>query len=107
MGRRKNPYSERVSCSFTVEQKTRLQELSRVRSRKGRPTHISDLVREAVAWWLQRQEDLRGSRAAIVKGLEGRLDDLTAAVSAQDETLRQQTALLEQLVAFFRKRREG
>jgi hypothetical protein len=93
-------YSERQSIGFTTEQMRRIEELLRVRARQGKMQHKTDLIREAVNLYLAQQDDIPGTRAAITRKLEGRLD----AVEAQ---LTRQTELLDRLVAFFSQRRQG
>jgi hypothetical protein len=102
LSKRKNRsgYTERLSVSLTVEQMRRLEELLRVRARQGEMQHKTDLIRDALNLYLSHQDDIPGTRAAITRKLEGRLD----AVEAQ---LQHQNELLEKLVAFFRKRREA
>ena len=85
--------------SFTAEQMRRLEELLRVRARKGEMQHKTDLIRAAVNLYLSRQDDIPGTRAAITRKLEGRMD-------AVEEQLQRQNDLLEKMVAFFRKKRE-
>jgi hypothetical protein len=44
-----NPkYTERLSVGFTPDQVRRLDEIVRVRSRKGQPLSKADVVRDAV-----------------------------------------------------------
>ncbi len=97
---KKDGYTERLSVNFTPEQMRRIEELLRVRARQGQAQHKTDLIREAVNLYLAKADDIPGTRAAITRRLEGRLD----AVEAQ---LAQQTELLDRLVAFFSKRRQG
>ncbi len=97
---RKDGYTERLSVNFTPEQMRRIEELLRVRARQGQAQHKTDLIRDAVNLYLAKADDIPGTRAAITRRLEGRLD----AVEAQ---LVQQTELLDRLVAFFSKRRQG
>lgn len=97
---KKDGYTERFSVNFTPEQMRRIEELLRVRARQGQVQHKTDLIREAVNLYLAKADDIPGTRAAITRRLEGRLD----AVEAQ---LAQQTELLDRLVAFFSKRRQG
>ena len=76
-------YTERQTVSFTPEQMRRLRELRSVRARKdGRLIHITDLVRDAVNYYLAAQEDLPGSRRAIAKGVEAKVDALDEKVEA-------------------------
>lgn len=81
-------YTERQTVSFTPEQMRRLRELRSVRARKdGRLIHITDLVRDAVNYYLAAQEDLPGSRRAIAKGVEAKVDVLDEKVEAMSTRL--------------------
>ena len=81
-------YTERQTVSFTPEQMRRLRELRSVRARKdGRLLYITDLVRDAVNYYLAAQEDLPGSRRAIAKGVEAKIDALDDKVEALAGTL--------------------
>ena len=71
-------YSERLSVGFTVEQVRRLDEIVRVRSRKGQPITKADLIREAVEFYFLHQDDLPGSRKAIARSVEGKLAEVDA-----------------------------
>ena len=90
----------RFTVGFTPEQANRLDELNRTRSRKGDMTSRADLVREAVGFYLQHQPDLVGSRKAIARDLEGKIDKLDAKV----EDLRKQFAAFVEMV---NRRRAG
>ena len=68
---------ELVRTQIMLEKKQH-EALSRLAQREGRS--ISDLVREAVGFYLQHQPDLVGSRKAIAKDLEGKIDALDAKV---------------------------
>lgn len=92
-------YTERLSIGFTPEQMRRLEEILRVRARQGEMQHKTDLIRDALNLYLSHQDDIPGTRAAITRKLEGRLD-------AVEEQLQRQNDLLEKMVAFFKKRRE-
>jgi len=86
--RKSEMYTERQTVSFTPEQMRRLRELRSVRARKdGQLIHITDLVRDAVNYYLAAQEDLPGSRRAIAKGVENKIDALDEKVEALSETL--------------------
>lgn len=81
-------YTERQTVSFTPEQMRRLHELRSVRARRnGQRLHITDLVRDAVNYYLAAQEDLPGSRRAIAKGVEMKIDRLDEKVEALSATL--------------------
>lgn len=76
-------YTERQTVSLTPEQMRRLKELRSVRARKdGRLIHITDLIRDAVNYYLAAQKDLPGSRRAIAKGVEAKVDALDEKVDA-------------------------
>jgi CelD/BcsL family acetyltransferase involved in cellulose biosynthesis len=101
MSRRKRKrygYSERLSFGVTPEQKRRLEELLRVRAKQGKAQHLTDLLREALNLYLAKQDDIPGTRAAITRRLEGRLD-------AVEEQLDQQNEYLSRILAFFQRKR--
>jgi hypothetical protein len=97
---KKDGYTERLSVNFTPEQMRRIEELLRVRARQGQAQHKTELIRDAVNLYLAKADDIPGTRAAITRWLEGRLD-------AVEEQFARQNDLLERLVAFFSKRRQG
>lgn len=81
-------YTERQTVSLTPEQMRRLRELRSVRARKdGRLIHTTDLIRDAVNYYLAAQEDLPGSRRAIAKGVEAKVEALDEKVEALTTTL--------------------
>jgi hypothetical protein len=96
----KNRVKVRFTVGFTPEQANRLDELNRVRNRKGATTSRADLVREAVGFYLQHQPDLVGSRKAIAKDLEGKIDTLDTKVDGLAERL-------NTFIELLRRRREG
>ena len=98
--KQRDGYTERLSVGFTPEQMRRVEELLRVRARQGEMQYKTDLIRDALNLYLSHQDDIPGTRAAITRKLEGRLD----AVEGQ---LQRQSDLLEKMVAYFRKRREA
>ncbi len=98
--KQRDGYTERLSVGFTPEQMRRVEELLRVRARQGEMQHKTDLIRDALNLYLSHQDDIPGTRAAITRKLEGRLD-------AVEQQLQRQNELLEKMVAFFRKRREA
>lgn len=94
-------YTERQTVSFTPEQMRRLRELRSVRARKdGRLIHITDLVRDAVNYYLAAQEDLPGSRRAIAKGVEAKIEAL-------DEKVEKLSTNLDDFIDRVTKRRQG
>ena len=98
--RKRSGYSERLSVGFTPEQMRRVEEILRVLARHGEMQHKTDLIRDALNLYLSHQEDIPGTRAAITRKLEGRLD-------AVETQLARQNDLLKKLVAFFKRKREA
>ena len=97
---RKSGYSERLSVGFTPEQMRRVEEILRVRARDGKMQHKTDLIRDALNLYLSHQDDIPGTRAAITRKLEGRLD-------AVEEQLQKQNDLLARIASHLRKKREA
>ena len=100
MKKKPNPYSERMTVNLSPNQMRRLEELRNVRSRVGNFVSKNDLLRDAVNFYLASQEDLPGSRRAIAKGIESKVDALDAKV----DTL---TVQFTDFVNSIRCRREG
>ena len=100
MKKKPNPYSERMTVNLTPNQMRRLEELRNVRSRVGKFVSKNDLLRDAVNYYLASQEDLPGSRRAIAKGIESKVDALDAKVEAL-------TTQFTDFVNSIRRRREG
>jgi len=95
-----NPYSERMTVNLTPDQMRRLEELRNVRSRVGNFVSKNDLLRDAVNLYLASQEDLPGSRRAIAKGVESKVDALDMKVEAL-------TTLLQGFIERVTRKREG
>jgi len=95
-----NPYSERMTINLTPDQMRRLEELRNVRSRIGNFVSKNDLLRDALNYYLAAQEDLPGSRRAIAKGIESKVDALDTKVEAL-------TAQFTDFMNSVRRRREG
>lgn len=100
MKKKPNPYSERMTVNLTPNQMRRLEELRNVRSRVGNFVSKNDLLRDAVNYYLASQEDLPGSRRAIAKGIESKVDALDAKVDAL-------TTQFTDFVNSIRRRRDG
>ena len=98
--KRRDGYSERISVGFTPEQMRRVEEILRVRARDSKMQHKTDLIRDALNLYLSHQDDIPGTRAAITRKLEGRLD----AVEVQ---LQKQNDLLARIANHLRKKREA
>jgi hypothetical protein len=76
-----------VTIGFTPEQDRRLDELVRVRSRRGEPLTKADLIRDAVTFYFMHQDDLPGSRKAIARSMEGRIAEVDQKLDYLTETL--------------------
>jgi Arc/MetJ-type ribon-helix-helix transcriptional regulator len=100
MKKKPNPYSERMTVNLTPDQMRRLEELRNVRSRVGNFVSKNDLLRDAVNYYLASQEDLPGSRRAIAKGIESKVDTLDAKVEAL-------TTMLSGFIERVTRKREG
>lgn len=100
MKKKPNPYSERMTINLTPDQMRRLEELRNVRSRIGNFVSKNDLLRDAVNYYLASQEDLPGSRRAIAKGIEAKVDALDTKVEAL-------TTMLNGFIERVTRKREG
>ena len=100
MKKKPNPYSERMTVNLTPDQMRRLEELRNVRSRVGNFVSKNDLLRDAVNFYLAAQEDLPGSRRAIAKGIESKVDALDTKVDAL-------TTMLSGFIERVTRKREG
>jgi len=100
MKKKPNSYSERMTVNLTPDQMRRLEVLRNVRSRVGNFVSKNDLLRDAVNFYLASQEDLPGSRRAIAKGVESKVDALDTKV----EVL---TTMLQGFIERVMRKREG
>ncbi len=100
MKKKPNPYSERMTVNLSPNQMRQLEELRNVRNRVGNFVSKNDLLRDAVNYYLASQEDLPGSRRAIAKGIESKVDVLDAKVEAL-------STQFTDFVNSIRRRREG
>ena len=91
-------YTERVTVGFTPDQNRRLEELVRVRSRKGEEVNKADLIRTALAFYFMHQDDLPGSRKAIARSVESKIAEV-------DRKVDHLTATLETFIERVTKRR--
>ncbi len=73
-------YTERLSVGFTPDQVHRMDEIVRVRARKGQPLSKADVMRDAIEFYFLHQEDLPGSRRAIAKAVEGKIAEVDTKV---------------------------
>lgn len=81
--KKSDQYTIRQTVGLTPEQMRRLRELQSVRARKDdRLIHVTDLIRDAINNYLAAQEDLPGSRRAIARGVEMKLEALREDVGA-------------------------
>ncbi len=93
-------YTERLSVGFTPDQVRRIDEIVRVRARKGQPLSKADVLRDAVEFYFLHQDDLPGSRKAIAKAVEGKIAEVDAKVDHLDLKV---TGLITWLEARVRK----
>ena len=104
---KKTPYVERLSVGLTAEMVREVERLSRYRASRGQPYHKADIGRAALQFFIDHQDNIPGTRAALTRKLEGRMDTLDSRLTQVETALTRQSELLEQLVAFFRRKREG
>jgi len=86
-------YNKRLSVGITEKMDDMLEEIAISRTRKGKPVTKADVIREAVRFYFDHQDDLSGSRKQITKSLEGQIETLTRQVATllqQNETLHKQ-----------------
>ncbi len=95
-----NTYSERMTVNLTPDQMRRLEALRNTRARIGKFVSKNDLLRDAVNYYLAAQEDLPGSRRAIAKGVESKVDALDSKVVALH-------TLMEGFIERVMRKREG
>jgi len=95
-----NTYSERMTVNLTPDQMRRLEALRNTRARIGKFVSKNDLLRDAVNYYLAAQEDLPGSRRAIAKGVESKVDALDTKVEALH-------TLMEGFIERVMRKREG
>jgi len=100
MKKKTNPYSERMTVNLTPDQMRRLEALRSTRARVGKFVSKNDLLRDAVNYYLAAQEDLPGSRRAIAKGIESKVDAL-------DEKVETMAAALNAFIDRVTRKREG
>lgn len=110
MGKQKprhSHYTQRISVGVTADQRRRLEEILKARARSGQMQSLADVLRTAVNLFIMQQDDIPGTRAAITRKLEGRFESVEERLADVETRMTEQARLLEQLVAFFRKKREG
>jgi Arc/MetJ-type ribon-helix-helix transcriptional regulator len=74
----------RRSVAMTPQMRTRLQQLL---EKETRDVTEADLIRQAIREFLDRQEDITGSRAHFRKTFRTRIDDLEAALAFRVDVL--------------------
>jgi Arc/MetJ-type ribon-helix-helix transcriptional regulator len=75
----------RRSLAMTPQMRARLQQLL---DKQGKEVTEADLIRQAIREFLDRQEDITGSRAHFRKTFQQRIDDLEAALTFRLDVLR-------------------
>ena len=74
----------RRSVAMTPQMRTRLQQLL---EKETRDVTEADLIRQAIREFLDRQEDITGSRAHFRKTFRTRIDDLEATLAFRVDVL--------------------
>lgn len=100
MKKKTNPYSARMTVNLTPDQMRRLEVVRSTRARVGKFVTKNDLLRDAVNYYLAAQEDLPGSRRAIAKGIESKVDAL-------DEKVETMAGVLNAFIERVTRKREG
>jgi Arc/MetJ-type ribon-helix-helix transcriptional regulator len=77
-------YTTRRSVAMTPQLRARLQQLL---AKQGKDVTEADLIRQAIREFLDRQEDLTGSRAHFRKTFQARIDTLDAALTFRLDVL--------------------
>jgi Arc/MetJ-type ribon-helix-helix transcriptional regulator len=75
----------RRSLAMTPQMRARLQQLL---DQQDKEITEADLIRQAIREFLDRQEDITGSRAHFRKTFQQRIDDLEAALTFRLDVLR-------------------
>jgi len=105
MTKKQNAFVERLSVGLTPEMAREIERLSRYRASRGQPYHKSEIGRDALRFYIDHQDHIPGTRAALTRKLEGRMDALESRLAEIETTLKQQNNSLQQLVAFFQRKR--
>jgi Arc/MetJ-type ribon-helix-helix transcriptional regulator len=77
-------YTTRRSVAMTPQLRARLQQLL---AKQGKDVTEADLIRQAIREFLDRQEDISGSRAHFRKTFQARIDMLDAALTFRLDAL--------------------
>jgi Arc/MetJ-type ribon-helix-helix transcriptional regulator len=77
-------YTTRRSVAMTPQLRARLQQLL---AKQGKDVTEADLIRQAIREFLDRQEDITGSRAHFRKTFQARIDTLETALSFRLDVL--------------------
>jgi Arc/MetJ-type ribon-helix-helix transcriptional regulator len=77
-------YTTRRSVAMTPQLRARLQQLL---ARQGKDVTEADLIRQAIREFLDRQEDITGSRAHFRKTFQTRIDTLEDALTFRLDAL--------------------
>ncbi len=84
-------FTQRLTVNVTPDMDRYLEDLARSRTRQNQPISKSDLIREAIRFYMDNQADLNGSRKQIAKTLDGKLQNVTEnlqSLSVQIQALR-------------------
>jgi hypothetical protein len=102
-------YSHAIHTEVTEEMNRLLEDLAHKRTRNstGKATSKAHIVREAIRFYLDHQDDLYGSRKQMVKAIDTRLDSLNEEIEALRSQLEQLGQDLEPLVSWVKTRQGG
>jgi len=64
-----------------------LEDLAHTRTRKGKPMSKADLIREAIRYYMDNQEDLSGSRRQLARSLDAKLERVATGLAAVETQL--------------------
>jgi len=80
-------FTQRLSVGVTPEMDRYLEDLAHTRTRKGKPMSKADLIREAIRYYMDNQDDLTGSRRQLARSLDGKLQNVMSALQAVETQL--------------------
>ena len=80
-------FTQRLSVGVTPEMDRYLEDLARTRTRKGKPLSKADLIREAIRYYMDNQEDLSGSRRQLARSLDAKLERVATGLAAVETQL--------------------
>ena len=80
-------FNHRLTVNVTPDMDRYLEDLARTRTRQGKPAAKADLIREAIRYYMDNQDDLTGSRRQLARSLDGKLQNVMSALQALETQL--------------------